>query len=305
MMWVVLILVVIVIAVWPFWRESQRSPVDLSDAPGRFAELPSGLTHYRWIGPSRGPVIVAVHGLTTPSPVWISIARHLGDLGYRTLIYDLPGRGYTPAKPGVQDTAFYLDQLEELLEHQGVREDFGIIGYSMGGSIATAYAARYPERLRFLLLLASAGLAGMDGSGMSRITTAPFIGEWAHLTLGRMTLLRTLSDELEGESEVKGLVSMQRSQIRQKTFLLSVLASRRGILKEPMFEEHKKIAREGLPVYAFWGGQDEVISQNAIGRLAEYSRRANQQIIDDAGHGLPYTHGREIVRRFRDMLKDG
>ncbi|EEB85586.1 alpha/beta fold hydrolase [Roseobacter sp. GAI101] len=61
-------------------------------APGQFAELSRGVTHYEWVGPARGPVAVCVHGLTTPSFVWRSITKGLVLMGFRTLIYDLYGR---------------------------------------------------------------------------------------------------------------------------------------------------------------------------------------------------------------------
>ena len=150
MIWVALAVLIAA----PFAREAMRRVPDRATAPGQFARLSQGVTHYQWGGPVRGPVVVAIHGLTTPSPLWDDIGARLGRLGYRLLVYDLFGRGFSDAVPGPQDRAFFLRQLTDLLADQGLRDDLTVMGYSMGGSIATAFAADQPERMKRLILLA-------------------------------------------------------------------------------------------------------------------------------------------------------
>ena len=100
--WIVLLIIVVVIALIPYWQEQARAPSEAfrKKAPGRFAKLSQGVTHYQWVGAARGPVIVCIHGLTTPSPVWYAIAGGLERIGYRILIYDLYGRGFSDAVSG-------------------------------------------------------------------------------------------------------------------------------------------------------------------------------------------------------------
>ncbi|MCO4825220.1 MAG: alpha/beta hydrolase, partial [Amylibacter sp.] len=50
-------------------------------AAGDFMNLPDGIIHYEWHGPLSGPVIVMVHGLTTPSFVWAGITKGLVAMG--------------------------------------------------------------------------------------------------------------------------------------------------------------------------------------------------------------------------------
>lgn len=87
-----------VIIGWPVFAELRRirmTPEVRSEAEGSFATLSQGDTHYTWIGPLRGPVAVCIHGMTTPSFVWHGLAKGLAAWGYRVLIYDLYGRGYS------------------------------------------------------------------------------------------------------------------------------------------------------------------------------------------------------------------
>ena len=99
--WIVVLIVAVLaaLAAVPFVQELRRRPPEAAHAPGRFAELSRGRTHYQWLGGARGPVAVCVHGLTTPSQVWSDYARELSDLGYRVLVYDLYGRGFPTRCP--------------------------------------------------------------------------------------------------------------------------------------------------------------------------------------------------------------
>jgi len=91
------------------------------------------VTHYRWHGPIDGPVIVAVHGLTTPATVWNGMIPFLTAQGYRVLSYDLYGRGFSDAPSGAQNIAFFTRQLGELLADQEITDAVTLMGYSMGG----------------------------------------------------------------------------------------------------------------------------------------------------------------------------
>ena len=79
--------------------------------------------------------------------------------GKCVLVFDNYGRGYSDRPKGKQDKEFFINQLDELLDKLDLnKEKFELVGYSMGGAIASAYAARNPDRLKKLTLLASAGM---------------------------------------------------------------------------------------------------------------------------------------------------
>lgn len=300
MIWfLVFLLLLAAIAIWPFAREAMRNPMNdaaRKDAPGEFAHLSQGITHFRWIGPVRGPVAVCVHGLTTPSMVWDAVAQGLALMGFRVLVYDLYGRGYSDRAPGPQDQDFFIRQLDDLLASQGVTEDVTLLGYSMGGAIVSAYTARNPDRVRRMILLAPAGM-GHDLGKLAKFTRdTPILGDW--LMLLRYPGLHRKGTEAERAlpTEVKGIIDYQQAELDKRGFVPAVLASMRGILPRPLEQEHRAISREGISVIAIWGRDDTVIPLSAMGRLTQWNRMARQEVIDGAGHGLTYTHASAIIR---------
>lgn len=306
MVWVLglLGLVGLVVVAIPFaLRLGLRHP-DRALATGQFAELSQGVTHYRWIGPVRGPVVVAIHGLTTPSAVFEAVAEGLGRIGYRVLVYDLYGRGQSETVPGVQDREFFLSQLLDLLEHEGLREDLTLLGYSMGGAIATVFAARYPERMKRLMLVATSGIEVVE-DGFERWTKkVPVLGDWLHAVLARGRMTARLIAARSEATEVPGVVELQLAELQRPGFLTSVLASRRGMLAEGLEAEHRSIARDDIPVIAIWGEVDELVPLRALGTLAAWNRAAKQEVVARAGHGVIHTHATEVVELLREVLRE-
>lgn len=303
MFWLLLALV----AFGPFLRERMRKPMDRSarnTAPGRFAMLSRGQTHFDWYGPPRAPVAVCVHGLTTPSFVWKGVVRHLVKMGFRVLVYDLYGRGYSDRPRGPQNVEFFRTQLEELLALEGVSEEITLIGYSMGGPIVSSFAASHPDRLRRLILLAPAGM-GHDLGGLAKFAAEwPVIGDWLMHAFYPRFHRKATEAERDMPSSVEGIVDLQQRELKYRGFIRSVLASLRGTLRQSMQSEHRVIAETGLPVAAIWAREDTVILLRGLGQLTEWNRTVHQEVIEEAGHGLAYTHTDEVAACLRRIMKD-
>lgn len=297
--WVLLFLVVAAVVGVPLWLRSRLRMPDPKAAPGKFAELSQGVTHYRWIGPVRGPVAVAIHGLTTPSPVWEQVAAGLGDTGYRVLVYDLYGRGHSGNAPGRQDMAFHLRQLEDLLEHEGLADDLTLIGYSMGGSIATGFAAAHPDRVRRVILLAPAGIEVVQGRFDAWTARVPVLGDWLQAVAGAARMAAGITADGAGPMR-----EVQMAELRRPGFLAAVLSSRRGALAARQEAEHRAVGAAGVPVIAIWGEKDAVVPLRALGTLSAWNRKAAQEVVPGAGHGLPHTHAAQVVEILRGVLRE-
>ena len=302
-MWLVLILLVGAVAA-PFVIEARRPKIgrdQRTGAPGRFARLGAGATYYRWHGPTRGPVVVMIHGLTTPSPVFDALATGVGRLGYRVLTYDLYGRGLSDAPAGEQNAEFFCDQLQELLGTLDIREDVTLLGYSMGGSIATVYAARFPHQVSRVVLLATAGLQVTETRFDRICRTVPYFGDWLFLAFAPQRMEAQIKASTV-PSEVDDIVGVQMAEHRRRGFFPAVLSSRRGLLSEKLEQEHRKVSRDDIPVFAIWGARDPVIPIAALGQLAQWNRVAKQEVVADAGHEICYSHASDVMDYLRGML---
>ena len=301
-----LLTVVIALAVLSLLAEMLRAPVtgqDRRGAEGDFAALSQGITHYRWMGPVRGPVAIVIHGLTTPMVGMEALAEGFGNIGYRVLVYDLYGRGLSDAPRGSQNRRFFLRQLNDLLDDQHVGDDLTLVGYSMGGSIATAFAAENPHRVKRVIMVAGAGVISRE-SGFSRFCRrVPILGDWLHQLIGAGRIRRAIPVRAR-RPEVSRVLMAQRQELRRRGYLPAVLSSRRGMLSEVQMTDHRKLGLEDVPVVAIWAEQDEVIPVGASAQLAQWNRAAKQAVVREATHAMPYTHSDELLNAIRTALRD-
>lgn len=130
-----------------------------------------------------GEALVLLHGFGADKDNWTRVAKYLTP-HFRVIAPDLPGFGESTR----DRTAHYAinDQVERL--HAFVTSlsltGFHLGGNSMGGQLAGAYAARYPDQVQSLWLLAPGGVSSAQPSELAE-----------HLKKGQKPLLvRTVED---------------------------------------------------------------------------------------------------------------
>lgn len=304
--WVVAGLILAALALIPVMIERGRHDAEAfrDKAPGRYAKLSQGVTHYQWLGPERGPVIVCIHGLTTPSPVWYAIAQGLTKIGYRVLVYDLYGRGFSDAPRGAQTGDFFARQLLDLLEHQEIKGDVTVMGYSMGGSIATHFTAQHPDRVRRLILLASGGVWLREDRLTEWARKLPFLGDWLFAVVGARRDRKDLRRQLGQKFDIEGIVELQLAEYQSRGFLRSVLSSRRHMLADVQEEAHRRIARVDVPVTGIWAERDEIIPLKSLGTMTQWNSTIRQEVVKDADHSIGYTRSRDVIAVLTDVLRE-
>ncbi|NUR60840.1 MAG: proline iminopeptidase-family hydrolase [Catenulispora sp.] len=115
-------------------------------------------TWYRMTGVPGGrrPTLVVAHGGPGSTHDYLLNLAELAAFGWPVLHYDqLGGGGSTrlpDADPGFWTPQLFLDELDNLLRHTGVADDYVLLGHSWGGMLAARHAAGRPAGLRALVV---------------------------------------------------------------------------------------------------------------------------------------------------------
>ncbi|WP_454694603.1 alpha/beta fold hydrolase [Achromobacter aegrifaciens] len=129
----------------------------------------NGMTlHLTEWGPQDGRPLFMLHGIRGYAETFAGIAQALQP-DFRVLAYDQRGRGASSWDPRRNYyTDAYVDDLAGVADALGL-DSFDLLGHSMGGIAAIVFAARYPQRVR-RLIVEDAGPAAFEGSaGAARI----------------------------------------------------------------------------------------------------------------------------------------
>jgi pimeloyl-ACP methyl ester carboxylesterase len=122
---------------------------------------PAGQLHVDDGGSGDGVPVVFIHSFAGSGQHWSNQLDHLRP-GRRAIALDLRGHGQSEAKADdditIEDLAGDIGTVVESLELQRV----ALVGHSIGGSAATAYAAGHPDRVAGLLLVGTPGRMPMQ-----------------------------------------------------------------------------------------------------------------------------------------------
>jgi pimeloyl-ACP methyl ester carboxylesterase len=103
---------------------------------------------------AKRPTVIFVHGAQCDHSVWILQSRYLAHHGYGVLALDLPGHGRSQG-PALASVGELADLVTAVQDAAGVKQA-AIVGHSMGSLIALECAARHPDRVAKIALLATA-----------------------------------------------------------------------------------------------------------------------------------------------------
>ena len=148
------------LSLWLWTPDVPRASLEARymDSPADLRSVGPWQLHVRQSGPPDAPAVVLLHGFGSSLHTWDAWAQGLART-HRVVRVDLPGSGLSPPDPA-QDyrDERSLDMLLALMDSLGLQRS-SWVGHSMGGRIAWTLAARFPERVDKLVLVAPDGFA--------------------------------------------------------------------------------------------------------------------------------------------------
>lgn len=286
----------------PLNQEVRQALLDASEAH-KFADLQLGTIHYRFEGPEGAPVIVLVHGFSTPSYALDDYFEPLMTAGYRVLSFDLYGRGFSDRPHVSYGVDLYAGEIEQLLAHLEIREPVHLLGYSMGGPIVTRFANVHPDQVSGLTLIAPAGLATPEGQGPT-ILFKPVIGEYLFRILITGYLRNQFSDGFNYAPDPAAFEASFGRQFTYRGLDYALLDTVRAFGRGEFAIDYAGPAAANIPVQAIFSENDSVIPIVSADRLAAINPEADIHRFADGDHSIGYGKVAEIATRLIDFIQD-
>lgn len=183
--------------------------------------------HYRDEGRDNTRTLVLLHGFLQNLDVWSSyVLSYMNHL--RVITIDLPGHGLTDTFCDVHTMDFMARIVKEVLVDAGV-ERCVMVGHSMGGYVALAFADKYPYALRGLGLISSHAMADSEQHRRYREEACTQVKEnRANYILG---FIPSLFDDSRRAALSKEIKDLQDQCLLTTT--QSIVAAQRGMAQRP------------------------------------------------------------------------
>jgi pimeloyl-ACP methyl ester carboxylesterase len=250
-------------------------------------ELPTGVTlRYVETGPPAGEPLILLHGLTDSSRSW-SMTLTILEPKYHVFIPDQRGHGASEAPGCCYAMADFAGDLVAFMDAKGIAKAT-LAGHSMGGFIAQYVAIAHPERVKRLVLVASAA-AGVGNDVLEWVraqartfTSLPidpnFIDQWT-------------SNPSPVDPTFLKYVKSETSYVPIRTWREATL----GLLGQDF---QSVLPEVKVPTLILWGSADPVfatVDQNLL-RTALSGAAKTFRIYDGVGHNMQWEQPLRVAQ---------
>jgi len=230
------------------------------------------------------PPIILIHGAGSNHLIWPADIRRLP--GQRVLAVDLPGHGKSSGV-SQQALSIYADQMVDFLAALGLYQAV-FIGHSMGGAIALDLAARHPEQVAGLGLIATGAYLGVDASFLENLSHPVMVP----------TALHQFQTKAFGPHAAPTLIE-QCMQAMKEVRSSVLYGDWRACAK---FDLREAVAKIEAPAWVIAGSEDRLTPIAYSHFLAERLPAARLQIIPGAGHMVLVEQPERVAQGLNQFL---
>jgi len=270
--------------------EDAQSPQSLADSDSQFIEINNLRVHYKQTG-SGVPVFILLHGFGASTFSWREVMEPLAAYGM-VIAYDRPAFGLTERPLSWQgenpyseesNLALLLGLMDALSVEQAV-----LIGNSAGGTLATAFAIDYPERVFALIEVDAAIYQTMpDSAFLSWLLQTPQLDHIGPLIARQLAggqgdafLLSAWHDpdQLETNPEI---MEGYRKPLRVENWDRALWEYTRATRAPGLADKLDEIR---VPTLVITGNDDRIVPTELSLQLANDIPGAQLSVIENCGH---------------------
>ncbi|GIN97672.1 3-oxoadipate enol-lactonase [Siminovitchia terrae] len=100
-----------------------------------------------------GEPLVFIHGVGLDHTIWHKQLKGLSEY-FRVIVYDMIGHGRSEHPPGPYSLSQFVEQLSGLLNYLNIKKCH-LLGFSMGGMVAQAFALKNKNKLKTLTIMSA------------------------------------------------------------------------------------------------------------------------------------------------------
>lgn len=247
---------------------------------------------FHYLESGDGPVALFIHAFPLDATMWGEVTDELGGLR-RCISVDLRGFGGTGRTTRqVLTMEDHADDLAAFLTKAQVVAGVDVVGCSMGGYVALAFAQRHPDRVRSLALLDTKATADSSEAQAGRDAAAAMV-----VRDGRSAFAASMVDALLAEQAsvwVRGRVRTMIEEAPTET----IVAALAGMKLRP--DRTQVLAHAMVPTAVIIGEHDRLASLADAEHMAS-AARGQLTVIPGASHLPPIEQPSAVVRVLRGL----
>jgi len=227
----------------------------------------------------KGTPLVLLHGYPLDHHLWDDVAPLLADT-FDLILPDLRGFGESTTVDSPFTMDDYASDIAGLLDQLGIQKT-AIVGHSMGGYVALAFARLYPERVSGLGLVSSQVLADPPDRKEGRYKSAADVSD-----KGIGGVVETMTPKFTSDEPLQAFARETMERQQPAAFIGSLKAMAERMDSTPLLSSFK------FPVVIIHGEADALIPIDRAREVKKAIPHAHLVELNGAGH-MPMMEAKE------------
>ena len=254
---------------------------------GNYIELKNGYTYFEEANQdSETGTVVLVHGFSVPSYIMETTFNSIEEKGFRVIMMDLYGRGFSDNPDLPQTDELRANQVIELLDKRNIKK-VSLVGLSNGGRIISKIAYLKPEIVNELFYIASSGFYEYPDTNDRDVTLNEIndlIKSYPEMAMGQ-------KNDFFNPGQYPDWIDKYQELQKYKGFARALISTTKNLVT--LDYVHNKIDSLNIPVYTFWGEFDTVVIYDEFkDRLNRVLPNRTEFFISNSGH-LPHMENQD------------
>jgi pyruvate dehydrogenase E2 component (dihydrolipoamide acetyltransferase) len=246
---------------------------------------------YLKVGEGEGDPLVLLHGFGGDINIWVFNQEALA-AEHTVYSLDLPGHGQSTKDVGDGDLASFVQALADFLDAMEI-EKAHLVGHSMGGAVAGAFANAHPDRVSSVILISSAGL----GPEINEEYIEGFIAANKRRDMRNVLKMLFADPDLVKRELVNDVLKFKRLDGVDEA--LRKVADK--VFPDGQQADVPDLSEVSVPILVIWGSEDQIVP---VSHTENVPSEARVEILEDTGH-MPQMEAAGQVNRLVGEFLDG
>jgi len=244
----------------------------------------------------QGPNLALLHGWGMHGGIWETILPQLEKF-FTVHNIDLPGFGRSPVHNGNYDLDYVVESIDQIMT-----DDCYLMGWSLGGLIATELANRSSQKIKKLVTVASSPCFVATEEmpyGMSREALDTFIDRLNEDFKG--TLINFLAIQTMGSPTQQS----DLEALKQTVFLHGLPAEKAltgGLRILQSVNLLSTLSRLPMPVLRIYGETDTLVPIKSVDKISEAASNSQSIIFKQSGHAPFLSESEDFIKQLVNFL---
>lgn len=223
------------------------------------------------------PALIFLHGFCESKQIWEPFTQPLKQ-HYRIILLDLPGFGDNSSLPADYSMEASATFVQSILTYLQVQKGI-LVGHSMGGYVALAFAQKYPEWLAGLCLFHSSALPDTDEKKQNRNKSIEFIRKH-----GLAVFMDSFVAPLfyEGNREAQAETIKLLAEVGKRALPEAVIGTVEAMRDRP--DRTQVLQEANFPVLFIAGKYDQAVTLEQTLQQCYLPKEAHVLFLDKTGH---------------------